>query len=104
MVFACHHHQMFVLRTSISPNASANTVWSTAAPSNLYHSRLGIFTHHIFNRFRLRISIHFSLSYFSPPSLLLLTASVFETLRFIPPLTVSASEIDQALAVVADAL
>ena len=36
--------------------------------------------------------------------LLLLTASVFETLRFIPPLTVSATEIDQALAVVADAL
>ena len=36
--------------------------------------------------------------------LLLLTASVFETLRFIPPLTVSAAEIDHALAVVADAL
>ena len=36
--------------------------------------------------------------------LLLLTASVFETLRFIPPLTVSAIEIDQALAVVGEAL
>ena len=36
--------------------------------------------------------------------LLLLTASVFETLRFIPPLTVSAAEIDDALTVVGDAL
>ena len=36
--------------------------------------------------------------------LLLLTTSVFEVLRFIPPLTVSATEIDAALAIVGEAL
>ena len=36
--------------------------------------------------------------------LLLLTTSVFETLRFIPPLNVSAGEVDAALSIVGDAL
>ena len=36
--------------------------------------------------------------------MLLLTTSVFETLRFIPPLTVTAGEIDEALGIFAAAL
>lgn len=36
--------------------------------------------------------------------MMILTTSVFETLRFIPPLTVSASEITQGLQILEDAM
>lgn len=36
--------------------------------------------------------------------LMVLTTGVYETMRFIPPLTVSEAEVDQALAIVGEAV